>query len=132
MVCSLYRAKSLDLVTKMGPGNKESLSNLDRKMMPVPPPLPVHLNTRFYQRGLSTSGSKNRGHFCSSNSINDPMDRLFDEAYRADVSILTDDGGVIYAHASILVSLFSHVFCHGTQQRYNPSFDYRKRVICKE
>ncbi|KZV24606.1 BTB/POZ and TAZ domain-containing protein 4 [Dorcoceras hygrometricum] len=86
----------------MGPGNDGSFSHSEKTMLPVPPPLPVHLNTRSYQRGLSTSGSKGRGHCCSSDSINDPMDRLFDEAYRADVSILTDDGGVIYAHACIL------------------------------
>ncbi|KAH6803879.1 BTB and TAZ domain protein 4 [Perilla frutescens var. frutescens] len=39
---------------------------------------------------------------CAPNAVNSALDRLFDEAYRADVSILTDDGGVIYAHASIL------------------------------
>ncbi|XP_073018713.1 BTB/POZ and TAZ domain-containing protein 4-like [Primulina eburnea] len=86
----------------MGPGNEESPSNLEKTMLPVPPPLPVNLSSRFYQRGFSASGSNNRGHCCQSHSINDSMDRLFDEAYRADVSILTDDGGVIYAHASIL------------------------------
>lgn len=102
----------------MGPGNEESPSSLEKTMLPVPPPLPVHLNSRFYQRGFSTSGSNNRGHCCSSNWINDSMDRLFDEAYRADVLILTDAGGVIYAHASILVSFFSHVFL-GTQHIYN-------------
>jgi len=32
-------------------------------------------------------------------------DRLFDEAYRADVKIHTNNGIIIYGHASILVSL---------------------------
>lgn len=34
--------------------------------------------------------------------------QMFDEAYRADVVITTDQGSVIYAHASILVSSSSY------------------------
>ncbi|KAK6125318.1 hypothetical protein DH2020_040934 [Rehmannia glutinosa] len=75
--------------------NEESPSTLV-KALPIPPPLPSHFNTRFHQK------SKIRGLCCVSNAINSSMDRLFDEGYRADVSILTDDGGVIYAHANIL------------------------------
>ncbi|XP_073123813.1 BTB/POZ and TAZ domain-containing protein 4 [Henckelia pumila] len=115
----------------MGPGNEESPSNLEKKktmILPVPPPLPVHLNTRFYQRGLSTSGSRNRGHCCSYSSIDDPMDRLFDQAYRADVSILTDDGGIIYAHASILGNA-SPVFRSMLKQQKGRTRDKRLRSI---
>ncbi|XP_057784469.1 BTB/POZ and TAZ domain-containing protein 4 [Salvia miltiorrhiza] len=67
------------------------------KALPLPPPLPSH------KRGLLTSGLKRRDNcFCAHNAVNTSLDRLFDEAYRADISILTEDGGVIYAHASIL------------------------------
>ena len=39
---------------------------------------------------------------CTSQDMMESWDRLFDEAYRADVKIHTDSGIVIYAHASIL------------------------------
>ncbi|KAI3451930.1 hypothetical protein Pfo_008595 [Paulownia fortunei] len=81
--------------------NEESPSTLE-KALPLPPPLPAHFNTRFHQKGLIITGSKIRGHCCVSDAVNSSWDHLFDEGYRADVSILTDDGGVIYAHASIL------------------------------
>ncbi|KVI08913.1 BTB/POZ and TAZ domain-containing protein 4-like [Cynara cardunculus var. scolymus] len=39
---------------------------------------------------------------CTSLAMIELWDRLFDEAYRADVKIHTDNGTIIYAHASIL------------------------------
>ncbi|CAH9105307.1 unnamed protein product [Cuscuta europaea] len=61
--------------------------------LPIPPPTPP------YRPSSSTTGSSTaRGHrHCVSSA-----DRLFDEAYRADVKINTRDGHVIYAHASVL------------------------------
>ncbi|KAK4488439.1 hypothetical protein RD792_004203 [Penstemon davidsonii] len=75
--------------------NEEFSSTLE-KSLPLPPPLPAHLNTKFGQK------SKIKENCCVPNAVNNSWDRLFDEGYRSDVSILTDDGGVIYAHASIL------------------------------
>lgn len=104
MMFSLFcRTVLLKLVVKMDCRNKECPSTLE-KALPLPPPLPSHFNTRFHQKGLLITGSKIRGYCCVPHAINSSWDRLFDEGYRADVSILTDDGGVIYAHASILVS----------------------------
>ncbi|PIN06121.1 CREB binding protein/P300 [Handroanthus impetiginosus] len=77
--------------------NVESPSTLE-KALPIPPPLPCHLKTRFHQAGLVITRPKIRGY----GVVNSSWDRLFDEAYRADVSILTDGGGVVYAHANIL------------------------------
>ncbi|KAL7101501.1 hypothetical protein ACP275_08G057700 [Erythranthe tilingii] len=82
--------------------NEESPSSME-KSLPHPPPMPPHFNTRFHHKGLIITGSKIRGHcFLPSIAVNSSWDRLFDEGYRADVTILTDDGGVIYAHSSIL------------------------------
>ncbi|KAL0332335.1 UNVERIFIED_CONTAM: BTB/POZ and TAZ domain-containing protein 4 [Sesamum calycinum] len=76
--------------------NKKSPSTL-----PFPPPLPPDFITRLHHKGLKMTGSKIR-RCCVPNVTNASWDRLFDEGYRADITILTDDGGVIYAHASIL------------------------------
>ncbi|GFP90283.1 BTB/POZ and TAZ domain-containing protein 4 [Phtheirospermum japonicum] len=81
---------------------EEFQSTLEKSVLPHPPPLPVHLNTKYNQKGFAINGQKIRGHCCVSNAVNSSMDRLFDEGYRADVSISTDGGAVIYAHASVL------------------------------
>ncbi|PQP96308.1 BTB/POZ and TAZ domain-containing protein 4 [Prunus yedoensis var. nudiflora] len=56
----------------------------------------IHLFKR--NRSLDT----NVGYSCVSTATKDSWERLFDEGYRADVSVNTDDGGIIYAHANIL------------------------------
>ncbi|KAK4416327.1 BTB/POZ and TAZ domain-containing protein 4 [Sesamum alatum] len=77
--------------------NKRSPSTL-----PLPPPLPPDFITRFHQKGLTMMTGSKIIRYCVPNVTNTSWDRLFDEGYRADISILTDDGGVIYAHTSIL------------------------------
>ncbi|KAL3813684.1 hypothetical protein ACJIZ3_014952 [Penstemon smallii] len=97
---------------------------MDQKNLPIPPPLPIHLNPRFYQKGLIITGSKNIKSSCSIlNGANNSWDRLFDEGYRADVSILTDGGVIIYAHSSILgvaSPVLKHILMKSKGQgRYN-------------
>ncbi|KAI3726353.1 hypothetical protein L1987_66150 [Smallanthus sonchifolius] len=68
---------------------------------PVPPPLPTRTTT-------SRPVLRRRG-CCVSASTTESWDRLFDDAYRADVSIQTCSDDIIYAHSSIL-GLASPVF----------------------
>ncbi|KAL6573052.1 hypothetical protein OROHE_002528 [Orobanche hederae] len=81
--------------------NEKSPSTLE-KALPHPPPLPSQLSTRSHHKGFTINGSKIRENCCVPIAVNSSWDRLFDEGYRADVSISTDGGGVIYAHASVL------------------------------
>lgn len=68
---------------------------------PVSRPLPLN-KTTFVQRN------------CRVFQARESWDRLFDEAYRADVEIHTySHDGVIYGHASILVSSIIHVKANG-------------------
>ncbi|KAM7262776.1 hypothetical protein ACFE04_000459 [Oxalis oulophora] len=72
--------------------------NVTAAVIPVPPPLPDFASTRYNQ--------KERDQVNRSLEINDEAsdlwDQLFDHAYRADVCIRTDNGGVVYAHANVL------------------------------
>ncbi|KAJ0535134.1 putative histone acetyltransferase [Helianthus annuus] len=81
-------------------GHQES-AMVVRRDVPVPPPLPA----RF---GTSKVVVRRRG-CCAAASTTETWDRLFDDAYRADVSIQTSSDDVIYAHSSIL-GLASPVF----------------------
>lgn len=76
-----------------------------RKIEPVPPSLPgPSKTTTNHQKGCMLN--KNRSALIGRNcSARESWDGLFDEAYRADVEIHTDGDTIIYAHASILVSL---------------------------
>ncbi|KAJ9170576.1 hypothetical protein P3X46_018674 [Hevea brasiliensis] len=75
----------------------------DKKGHPVPPPLPGPATTSSYhRRQLTMDGKTLRGHSSVSTRTKDMWERLFDEGYRADVTINTDKGGSIYAHANIL------------------------------
>ncbi|KAK2983285.1 hypothetical protein RJ640_030564 [Escallonia rubra] len=85
---------------KMDSSSKES-SFLAEKALPIPPPLPGQVITS-YRKGFVANSLSARGYLRVSTAMPDMWDRLFDEGYRADVSISTDSGGVIYAHASIL------------------------------
>lgn len=78
-------------------------SRIPGKKLPIPPPLPSHSKHSIHQKRLA-SASPNGGCCCASTSVNSTWDRLFDEGYRADVLIHTDHDGIIYAHASVLVS----------------------------
>ncbi|XP_021751426.1 BTB/POZ and TAZ domain-containing protein 4-like [Chenopodium quinoa] len=67
---------------------------------PPAPPLPCAQPKRVLVKSKGISSYKDQ---CSvSTATTDLYDRLFDEAYRADVVVHTDDGGQIYAHANIL------------------------------
>lgn len=79
----------------------------DATVLPVPPPLPGRVIIRCHPNRLAMDGSSGYSHI--STAMPDMWDRLFNEGYRADVLINTDSGGIIYAHASILVSCF---ICH--------------------
>lgn len=77
--------------------NTKSVSARARQI-PKPPPLP----RRRSNRGLAASCSVPR-------ETKDLWDKLFNEGYGADVHIMTDDGFIIAAHQSILVSC---IVCH--------------------
>ncbi|KAF2295549.1 hypothetical protein GH714_033174 [Hevea brasiliensis] len=75
----------------------------DKKGHPVPPLLPGPATTNgYHRRQLTMDGKTLRGHSSVSTRTKDMWERLFDEGYRADVTINTDKGGSIYAHANIL------------------------------
>ncbi|KAJ1381789.1 SPOP, C-terminal BACK-like domain [Sesbania bispinosa] len=80
----------------------KSLRNA-KQFIPLPPPLPHSAATSFPCKCLVTNNSASRGHSRSvSSSTRDLWDRLFDEGYKADVCINTDNGGIVYAHSNIL------------------------------
>ncbi|KAM7251159.1 hypothetical protein ACFE04_023042 [Oxalis oulophora] len=62
---------------------------------PVAPPFP-------HPNGRVTSRSSTANYNPISRSTNDLWDRLFDQGYKSDVSITTDNGDTIYAHSNIL------------------------------
>ncbi|XP_022133356.1 BTB/POZ and TAZ domain-containing protein 4 [Momordica charantia] len=71
-------------------------------IVPTPPPLPGSAFSGHLQKGLVSSESLQRGYSCVYTATRDLWDSLFDEAHRADASIHTDHGGIVYAHAYIL------------------------------
>ncbi|XP_076949888.1 BTB/POZ and TAZ domain-containing protein 4-like [Bidens hawaiensis] len=84
---------------------ENSHEEVANKTKPVPPPLSAP-TTKFINQRKCCSLNKNRptliGRNCTISQARGPWDCLFDEAYRADVEILTDTDSIIYAHASIL------------------------------
>lgn len=78
-------------------------SFFDAKKVPVPPPSPSP-STKYPKRWIS-NGSSLRRYSGASKETLDLWDRLFDEGSRADVYVNTDNGGIIYAHSNVLVSL---------------------------
>lgn len=85
---------------------------VNEKVPPPAPPLPCFLSAAYPKKVMVKSKSKAKmmssyKEQCNvSTATTDLYDRLFDEAYRADVVVHTDNGGQIYAHASILVRSF--------------------------
>ncbi|KAE9449619.1 hypothetical protein C3L33_18482, partial [Rhododendron williamsianum] len=79
------------------PGEESPL--IANEVSPVPPPLPTR---SCHPRGLAVNEIPVRGYSCVSTATRDLWECLFNDGYRADVSINTEDGGIIYAHASIL------------------------------
>ncbi|PPD90439.1 hypothetical protein GOBAR_DD12625 [Gossypium barbadense] len=79
----------METITKQSP---QGCNNI----CPTPPPLPgPAMNCR-------RKGSATKGNSCASTVTRDLWDNLFDRGYRADVTIRTNDGGIIYAHAGVL------------------------------
>lgn len=102
---------------------KKCTAPISEKSVPVPPPLPHY---RLPDKVLLKAVSNSSLPCSSSNAGNALLDRLFDEAYRANVLIRTEDGSVIYAHADIL-GISSPVFAamlKGLKRK-----DCRKRSI---
>ncbi|XP_057528986.1 BTB/POZ and TAZ domain-containing protein 4 [Amaranthus tricolor] len=82
------------------------VDNLVKERIPPPaPPLPCP-TTVVYPKKIVKSRAKHISSNKDQCSLNTETrvsyDRLFDEAYRADVVVHTDSGGQIYVHASIL------------------------------
>lgn len=77
----------------------QSLKAADSSV-PIPPPVPSKSDKRHggndVAEGLGNSGV--------STATRDMWDRLFNDGYKADVVIYTDNGGVVYAHSNIIVS----------------------------
>lgn len=93
-------------------------SSVSEKVVPVPPPLPNHSKLGFHRCRLANNGFLNRGGCLASTVVNSTWDTLFDEAYRADILIRTDEDGIIYAHSSIL-GIASPVFKNVLKQSRN-------------
>ncbi|GAB4846899.1 hypothetical protein Ancab_025907 [Ancistrocladus abbreviatus] len=80
----------------------DELSLTKGKICPVPPPLPCQPTTSYHQKRLVIDKSSVGRQSTVPAATRDLWDRLFDEAYGADIVIHTSSGGKIYAHASIL------------------------------
>lgn len=77
-----------------------------QKATPVPPPLPCPpAQSCSRNRQVLMDQSALVGFSPISAATGNMWDRLFDEGYEADVKISTDGGVLIYAHASVLVSV---------------------------
>ncbi|KAL5556805.1 hypothetical protein UlMin_039041 [Ulmus minor] len=79
----------------------EGSDHVSKKDLPTPPPLPSS-STSYCKRPLMNGSPSLRGYSSVSTATKDLWERLFDEGYRADVLIQTENGGVIYAHANVL------------------------------
>lgn len=78
-----------------------------KKVTPLAPPLPRSAAPTCSCECLAPNNStlRWRNNNVSSTATN-LWERLFDQGYKADVCINTDNGGVVYAHYNILVSPF--------------------------
>lgn len=77
----------------------------DSSSVPIPPPLPSKSDGHQKRYGDDVAPWLN--HSCVPTETRDVWDRLFNEGYKADVVIYTDNGGIVYAHANIIVNLLS-------------------------
>ncbi|CAH2043244.1 unnamed protein product, partial [Thlaspi arvense] len=73
-------------------------SKAEDSSVPIPPPVPSKSDGRL--KRYAAPGRLE--HSCVSTATRDMCDRLFNDGYKADVVIYTDNGGVIYAHANII------------------------------
>lgn len=74
----------------------------------IPPPVPSKSNR--HQRRHGMDAAPGLGNSSVSTATRDMWDRLFNDGYKADVVIYTDNGSIIYAHANIIVSSPSNVY----------------------
>jgi len=86
----------LDKFLAVPDASTSSLSN--NVTVPKPPPLP---NASYGKTNIS---KRITGCDCIPHETRHAWDRLFDEGYKADVHVLTDDKGLILAHSNVLVS----------------------------
>eukprot|EP01018_Ginkgo_biloba_P014652 Gb_10793 [translate_table: standard] len=110
--------------TKVEVSISPSLSrSVSRKDFPKPPPLPgPDYHRRYLQSIFSTTRSCNRhpGYNCVPKETVETWNKLFEEGYKADVHIYTDDGGVIPAHLNVL-GVASHVLKNLLKQQKGKS-----------
>ncbi|KDP32068.1 hypothetical protein JCGZ_12529 [Jatropha curcas] len=66
-------------------------------LVAFPPPLPSPATSIYHRRHNILLG-----HSCVPTRTKDTWERLFSEGYRTDLTIKTDRGGSVYAHANIL------------------------------
>ncbi|KAJ7952764.1 BTB/POZ and TAZ domain protein [Quillaja saponaria] len=79
------------------------MAEMDKKVIPAPPPVPQPSANCCNKKGLRMNGlPPSRGYSSVSTATRDTWERLFDEGYKADVYINTDNGGIIHAHSNIL------------------------------
>jgi hypothetical protein len=83
-----------------------SLQNA-KKSIPTPPPSPQSAATGYPCEYVVMNNLAQRGrNSCVSSATRDLWERLFNDGYKADVCINTDNGGIVYAHSNIIVSSF--------------------------
>ncbi|KAI4327356.1 hypothetical protein L6164_019828 [Bauhinia variegata] len=76
-----------------------------KKFTPLPPSLPRSAAANCpCKGGLVINNTPPRGSSYVSIATRDMWERLFGEGYKADVYIITDNGGIIYAHFNILAT----------------------------
>lgn len=88
----------LEMITNTSP--PEGVNNVH----PTPPPLPAKAPENGPKGIFMSKRSALTRYNSASSTARDLWDSLFDGGYRADVTIKTDYGGIIYAHANVLVS----------------------------
>ncbi|KAK4367829.1 hypothetical protein RND71_011621 [Anisodus tanguticus] len=82
--------------------NRKNEESARVRALPNPPPLPVTFTSSRRENTFVARKSAVRRYCCTPTATKNMWDCLFDEGYRADVSIKTDNGGILYVHASIL------------------------------
>ncbi|KAB2055696.1 hypothetical protein ES319_A11G054600v1 [Gossypium barbadense] len=86
----------MEMITNTSP--RKGVNNVH----PTPPPLPAKA-PKYGRKGIFMSKRSALTRYNSASSTaRDLWDSLFDGGYRADVTIKTDYGGIIYAHANVL------------------------------
>ncbi|XP_043712314.1 BTB/POZ and TAZ domain-containing protein 4-like [Telopea speciosissima] len=82
--------------------NCEGSTQANKRTSPEAPPLPDLATSNYHRKALVVNGVPLRGYTCVLVETRELWKHLFSEGYRADVSIHTENSGVINAHASIL------------------------------